>query len=213
MSGPRMGNQVWVSLVWGQEFSTKTGPWILQFGQFSPRGDSWHVVQLLSHVWPLKTPWTAARQASLSFTVSQSLLKLKSIESVMPSNHLILCLPFSSCLQSFPASGAFLMGLLFSSGCLSTGVSASASVLPINIQGQFPLGLTGLISLQSKELSIVFSRTVWKYQFFGPQPSLRSNAQNTLRMPLRFRMPGFKSCTTQLHGWPTRLSLQSSLPL
>ena len=107
----------------------------------------------------LCNPWTAACKASLSSTTSQRLLTFMSVESVMPSNHLILCLPFSSCLQSFPASGAFLMGLLFSSGCLSTGVSASASVLPINIQGQFPLGLTGLISLQSKGLSRVFSST------------------------------------------------------
>ena len=86
----------------------------------------------------------------------------------------------------------------------------SALVLPMNIQGWFLLGLTGLISLLSKELSIVFFRTVWKYQLFGPQLSLWSNAQNTLRMPLRLRIPGFKSCTTQFHGWPTPLSLQSS---
>ena len=78
----------------------------------------------------------------------------------------------------------------------------SALTLPMNIQGWFFLGLTGLISLLSKELSIVFSRTVWKYQLFGPQSSLLSNAQNTLRMPLRLRIPGIKSCTTQFHGWP-----------
>ena len=64
-------------------------------------------VQLLSHVWLSGTPWTAARQASLSITNSRSLLKLMSIELVMPSNHLILCHPFSSCLQSFPVSGSF----------------------------------------------------------------------------------------------------------
>ena len=64
-------------------------------------------VQSLSHVWLFVTPWTAARQASLSFTVSRSLLKLASIESVMPSNHLILRRPFSSCPQSFPGSGSF----------------------------------------------------------------------------------------------------------
>ena len=63
------------------------------------------VVKSLTHVQLFSTPWTAARQASLSFTISQSLLQLMSIESVMSSNHLILCDPFSSCLQSFPASG------------------------------------------------------------------------------------------------------------
>ena len=70
-------------------------------------------VQLLSHDRLFATPWTAAQQASLSITNSQSLLKLMSIELVMPSNHLILCYPFSSCLQSFPASGAFQMSQLF----------------------------------------------------------------------------------------------------
>ena len=75
----------------------------------------------------------------------------------MPSNHLILCIPFSFCPQSFPASGSFPKNGLFASGGQSIG--ASASVLPMNIQGRFPLGLTGLISLQSKGLSRVFSST------------------------------------------------------
>ena len=75
-----------------------------------------------------------------------------SIESVMPSNHLILCQSFSSCLQSFPASGSFQMSQFFTSGGQSIEVSASASVLPINIQDWFPLGWTGWISLLSKEL-------------------------------------------------------------
>ena len=83
------------------------------------------------------TLWIAAHQASQSFIVSWSLLKLKSIESVMPSSHLILVVPFSSCLQSFPASGSFLMSQFFASSGQSTGVSASASVLPMNIQGWF----------------------------------------------------------------------------
>ena len=81
--------------------------------------------------------------------------------------------PFSSCLQSFPASGSFPMSQFFTSGGQSTGFSASASVLPMNIQNGFPLGLTGLISLQSKGLSRVFSNTtVQKHQFFGAQLSL-----------------------------------------
>ena len=101
-------------------------------------------------------PWTAVCQASLSFTTFWSLLNLMSTESVMPSNHLILCCPFSSCLQSFPASGSFPMSQLFALGGQSIGASASASVLPMNIQGWFPLGWTGWISLQSKGLSRVF---------------------------------------------------------
>ena len=79
-------------------------------------------VQSLSHVWLFETLWTAAPQASLSITNSQSLLKLMSIELVMPSNHLI---PFSSCLQSFPASKSFQMNKFFTSGGQSIGVSAS----------------------------------------------------------------------------------------
>ena len=72
--------------------------------------------------------------------------------------------PFSSCLQSFPASGSFPVSQLFTSGGQSIGASASASVLPMNIQDWFPLGLTGLISLQSKGLSRVFSNTtIWKH--------------------------------------------------
>ena len=85
--------------------------------------------------------------------------------------------PFSSCLQSFPASGSFPMSQLFISGCHSIGVSASASVPPMNIQDWFPLGGTGWISLQSKGLSRVFSNTtVQKHQFFSAQLSLESNS-------------------------------------
>ena len=113
----------------------------------------------LSHVGLFGTQLTAAYQASLSFTSSQSLLKLKCIKSVMPSNHLILCCPLSSCLQSFPASGSFPMSQFFASADQSIGVSASVSVLPMNIQDWFPLGRTGLISLESKGLSRVFSNT------------------------------------------------------
>ena len=85
--------------------------------------------------------------------------------------------PFSSCLQSFPASGSFPMSQLFTTGGQSIGVSASASVLPINTQDWFPLGWTGWISLQSKELSTVFSNTtVQKHRFFSAQLSLWSNS-------------------------------------
>ena len=104
---------------------------------------TWHIsVQPLSHVRLFATPRTAARQASLSITNSQSLLKIMSIESVRQSNHLSV-IPFSSCLQSFPASGSFPMSQFFASGGQSIRVSASASVLPMNIQDWFPLGWTG----------------------------------------------------------------------
>ena len=86
-----------------------------------------HSVQSLSHVRLFATPWTAAHQASLSITSSRSLLKLMSISLVMPSNHLILYVPFSSHLQSFPASGSFPLSQLFASGGQSIGASASAS--------------------------------------------------------------------------------------
>ena len=190
------------------------------------------VVQLLSCVRLFVTLWTTARQASLSFTISQSLLKLMSTESEMPSNHLVLwhhlssclqsfsaqlnsvtllCLafctqmdcsmsdppcpspeftqthahptisfsaaPFSSHLQSFPASGSFQMNQLFASGGQRIGASASASVLPMNIQDWFPLGLISLTSLISKELSRVLSSTiVQKHQFFSAQSFLHSKS-------------------------------------
>ena len=110
-------------------------------------------VQSLIRVRLFATPWTAARQASLSITNSQSLLRLMPIDSVMPSSHLILCHPLSSCPQSLPASGSFPMSQLFAWGGQSFGVSSSASVLPMNIQDWSPLGWTGWVSLQSKGLS------------------------------------------------------------
>ena len=112
------------------------------------------VVQSLSHVQLFATPWTAACQASLSFTMAQSWLKLMSIESVMPSNHLILCHPFLLLPSFFPRVFSRVSWLFASCG-QSIGASVSESVLPGNIQGLFPLGLTGLISLLSKGLSRV----------------------------------------------------------
>ena len=121
----------------------------------------------------LATQWTAACQASLSITNSRNLLKFMPIESVMPSNYLILYCPFSFHFQSFPASGSFQMSQFFTSGGQSIGVSTSISVLPMNIQDWFPLGWTGWHSLQPKGLSRVFSNTtVQKHQFFGTQLSL-----------------------------------------
>ena len=125
------------------------------------------VVQLLSHVQLFATPWTATHQASLSFTSPGACSN-----SCPWSQWGYLTISFSvvpfSCLQPFPASGSFQMSSFFTSGGQSIGASASASVLPMNTQDWFPLGLTGWISLQSKGLSRVFSNTtVQKHQFSG----------------------------------------------
>ena len=122
----------------------------------------------LSCVWLFVTPWTEASQASLSFTISWNLLTLRSIESVMPSNHLILCCPFSSCLQSFPAfSNESTLHIRWPEYW-----SFSFSISPSNeYSSWFPLGLTVLITLLSRVFSIF-----WKHQFFGAQPSLWSNS-------------------------------------
>jgi len=136
------------------------------------------VFQSLGCVQIFATPWTAAREALLSFTISGSLLKFMYIESVILSNHLILCHPFLLLPSIFPSIRLFSseqVSQFFAAGSQSIG--ASASVLPMNTQHWFPLGLTGLISLQSKGLSRVFSSTtVQKHQFFGAQPSSWSNA-------------------------------------
>ena len=128
-------------------------------------------LQLLSCVRLFAIPSTTVCQASLSITNSQSLLKLMSIESVMWSNHLILCHPLLLLPSIFPSIRVFPRSQFFTSGGQIIGVSASASVLPMNIQDWFPLGLTGLISLQSQGLF-----TVWKPQFFSVQPSLWFNS-------------------------------------
>ena len=135
-------------------------------------------VQSLSLVWLFATPWITARQASLSITNSWSSPKLTSIKSVMPSSHLILwVVPFSSCPQSLPASGSFPVSQLFAWGGQSIGVSALASVLPMNTQDRSSLGWTGWIFLQSKGLSRVFSNTtVQKHKLFRAQLSSQSNS-------------------------------------
>ena len=136
------------------------------------------VVQSLSHVWLFVTPRTVACQPSLSFTISWSLLRFRFIDSVMLYNQSHPLLPSSPfALKSSPASGSFPMNRLLASGGQSTGASASASFFPMNIQGWFPSRLPSLISLQSKELSRVFSSTtVQKHQFFYAQLSLWSNS-------------------------------------
>ena len=105
------------------------------------------------------TPWTATHQLSLSFIISRSSLKSMSIELVMPSNHPILYHPLLLPPSIFPSIRVFSNESVLPSGGQSIGTSASASVLPVNIQDGFPLGLTGWISLQSKGLSRVFSNT------------------------------------------------------
>ena len=134
-------------------------------------------VQSLGCVWLFATPCTAASQASLTITNSQSLPKLVSTESVMSSDHLILYCPLLLLPSIFPSIGVFSSESVLRSGGQSIGVSASALVLPINIQDWFPLGWTGWISLKSKGLSRVFSNTtVQKHQFLSAQLSLQSNS-------------------------------------
>ena len=119
-------------------------------------------------LWPCQPP--------LSFTISQSLLKFMSIELVMLSNYLILCHPHLLLTSVFSSFGSFPVSHFFTSAVQSIGASASASVLPMSIQGWLPLALTGLVSLLSKGLSRVFSSTtIRKHQFFSTQPSTWSN--------------------------------------
>ena len=132
-------------------------------------------VQSLSHVRLFATPWITARQASLSITNFRSSLRLTSIEAVMPSNHLVLCHLFLLMPSIIPSNRVFSKESVLRINGQSIGTSAS--VLPMNIQDWFPLGLTDLMSLRSKELSRIFSNTtVQKHQFFGIQSSLWSNS-------------------------------------
>ena len=136
-----------------------------------------YCVQSLSHIQLLATLWTVTCQAPLSFTISQSLLKVMSIMSMMPSNHLILCHPLLLLPSIFLSIRVFSSGLALCIKCQSIRASSSASVLIMNIHGWFPLGLTGLIASHSKGLSSVFfSTAVQKHQFFDAQPSLWSNS-------------------------------------
>ena len=135
------------------------------------------IVQSISHVWLFVTPWTAAHQPSLLITNSRGLLKLMSIELVMPSNHLILCRPLLFLPSVFPSIRGFSNELTFCMRLPKYWSSASASVLPMNIQDWLPLVWTGWISLQSKGLSRVLSNTTFqKHQFFSVRPSLCSNS-------------------------------------
>ena len=131
----------------------------------------------LSHVWLFVTLWTSACQASLSFIISWSLLKLMSIESVMPCNHLILYRPLLLLPSIFPNMRVFSNESALHISWPKMAASASASVLLMSIEDLFPLGLTGLIFLQSKGLTRIFSsNTIWKHQCFSAWPSLWSNS-------------------------------------
>ena len=128
-------------------------------------------------------PWSAPCQAPLSFIISQSLLKLMSIESMITSNYLLLCCPLHFLPSVFPSIRSFPMSWLFETGGQNIGASALAWVLPINIQGWFPLELTDLLSLLSKWLSRVFSSTtVQKYQFFSAWLSLQPSSHICTRL-------------------------------
>ena len=145
-----------------------------------PRGGIRHssvqFIQSLSHVQLFTIPWTAVCQASLSITNSWVYSNLCPLSWWCHQKISTSVVPFSSCLQSCPALGSFQMSQVFASGGQSIGVSASASVLPMNIQNWFPLGWTGLISVLSKGLSRIFSNTmVQKHQFFGTQLFKKKN--------------------------------------
>ena len=132
------------------------------------------VVQSLSCVLLFMIPWFAACQASLSFIVSRSLLKLMSIESLMLSNRLILCHPLLLLPSIIPSIRVFCNELVLR--IRWPKYSDSSSICPMNIRAWFSIGLTGLLSLLSKGLSRVFSSTtIWNHQFFGAQPSLWTN--------------------------------------
>ena len=125
-------------------------------------------VQSLSLVWLFVTSWTVAHQASCPSPTPGDCSNSCALSQWCHPTISSSAVPFSSSLQSFPGSGSLPRNLWFSSGGQSTRVSASASVLSMNIKGWFPLGLTGWISLQSKGLSRVFSNTtVPKHQFFS----------------------------------------------
>ena len=144
------------------------GNWVL-FWWAEPCSIQFSYSIVSDSLWP---HGTTARQASPSITSAWSLLKLISIESVMPSKHLILCRPLLLPPSIFPNIRSFQMSPLFVSDGQNVGVSASTSVLPMNIQDWFLLGWTGWISLQSKGPRVFSNTTVQKHPFFSAQLSL-----------------------------------------
>ena len=172
---------------------------------------------MLSHVWLFVTPSTEACQASLSPNLpefAQIHVRWVSDAILTISSSAVF---FSFCFLSFPPSGSLPMSWLFVSGGQSNGVLSSASVLPMNIQCWFPLGLTGLISLLSRGLSRVFSSTtIRKQQFFGDQPSFWSNSHIAtwlLKKPLLLVICSVMSDSLWPHGLlHTRLPYPSPSP-
>ena len=164
--------------LWPQKVNRKCSSlWNCSFENWCASPISFSSVLSLSCVQLFATPWTAAHQASLSITNSWIYLNSCPWSWWCHSTISSSAIPFSSHLQSSPASGSFQMSQFFTSGRQNIGVSASASVLPMNTQDWSPLGWTGWISLQSKRLSRVFSNTtVQKHQFFSAQPSSQSNS-------------------------------------
>ena len=133
-------------------------------------------VRSLSHVWLFATPRTTARQASLSFPTPWSLLRFMSIESVMSSNHLILCCPLLLLPSIFPSIRVFSNESALPSGGQNTGASTLISVLPINIQSWFPLGLTGL-----KRLSV--AKASWMSRLERATRSSRKSPHSMTKCP------------------------------
>ena len=159
-----------------EEISEKEQGLMSQCLKFSPQS-SFVVVQSLSCARLFATPWTVAHQASCPSPSPRVCSKSCPLSQWCHRTIWSSVIPFSFCLQYFPASGYFPISQFFTSVGQSIGASASASVLLMNIQDWFPLGLTGWISLQSKGLSGIFSNTTaQKHQFFGVQPSLWSNS-------------------------------------
>ena len=142
-------------MVTGYRWSKPCSSYSSRSPQSCWRSKGYQSFQLLNCDQLFATLWTVARQASLSITSTRSLFKLMSIESVMWSKHLILCCPFLLLTLIFSSIRVFFsISQFFASGGQSIGVSASASVLPMNIQDWFPLGLTGLILQRFTVLTI-----------------------------------------------------------
>ena len=163
-------------------FQTRILEWVaISFSRRSSQPRKWILVYYVSCIAGKFFNCWAIREAHY-LPISWHLFKFISTKSGILSSHLILCLPLFL-LPSFPASRSFPMSQLFASGGQSVRISASAPVLPVNIQGWYSLGLTGLIFLLSKGLSRVFSSTtVQKPQFFGVQPSLWSHSHIHTRL-------------------------------
>ena len=141
------------------------------------------VVQLLRHVWLFATPWTASHQASLFFTVSWSLLKLLSIESVIPCNHLIFCRPLLLLTLMFPSIRVFSNELAL---CIRSPEYWSFSISPSNEYSgliSFRIDWFDLLAVQETFKSLQFRTTVRKHQFFGTQPLLLSNSHICTWLP------------------------------